>query len=98
MGFSSVARSISVCTGFVTGIPKRRTVLASGSFGRHRTLTPDRSSLLRRRIVTSIRPFSSKRIPQSSAALRWLSTAPLPQESTAAIHFPRCVSSARPTA
>jgi hypothetical protein len=54
---------MSVWTGWVTGIPNRLTTLRSGGFGRARTRTPRRVILLRRRMVTSIRPDSSYPIP-----------------------------------
>ena len=59
MTFSSVARSISVCTGCVTGMPERTTTLVDGNEARAWTAMPGRFSPLRLRMVTSIRFPSS---------------------------------------
>ena len=49
-------------------------------------------------VVTSIARSTVARIPQSAAAERWLSTAPGPQNSTAAIHRASRESTRCPTA
>src|SRR5215213_9853596 len=72
----------------------RRNTLTPGRFFRgqaRRAVDPDPLALrpaCSAGIVTSTTPFLGRRIPQFIAALRWLSTAPSPHASTAAIHQP----------
>jgi hypothetical protein len=96
---TTAPRSSNVHATVVTGMP-RSTVANAGAAraDRHGRIP----SSLRGRgpfgpTVTSIALPPGGRSPQSAAALRWLSTAPSPPASTAAIQRPSWVSSAWPS-
>jgi len=75
--------------GLVIGMPKRRVERRASKEGDLWTRIP---LLFVRPLsvasVTSIGPLCGGSMPHSAAALRWLTTAPLPQASTAAMQRP----------
>jgi len=91
------ARSTRVRTGAVRGMPSRF-VTSAGFRVRRWAITPPRRRKAPPGTETSINPGRSPPISHSAAALPSLSTAPGPQDSTAAIQRPCGVSCGRPTA
>ena len=83
------------CAGVVTTMPKRRT--RSPSRGERWTTIAAAHRSLPRAVTWIARPRSSS-MPHRTAALKWLSAAPSPQASTAAMKRPLRVSAVCPTA
>jgi hypothetical protein len=85
-----------VRAGVVTGMPAS-SVVSSGASRAWWTWMPSRDGTLRA-TVTSIAARAVGRMPHSAAAVLWLSAAPGPTASTAAIQRPSRVTVRWPTA
>lgn len=94
----SPATSMRVRIGRVTGIPLQRVRSAAVKLVRRWIRIPEQRRSDATGTEISTWTSDCERIPQSPAALLWLSTAPSPPARTAAIHFPWTPSSGRPTA
>lgn len=92
---TTAARSRRVRAAVVIGMPSTSVISSGSRIARWVRMPLRRPS--RRGTVTSVRTGSPRRRPQSTAAERWLSTAPEPQAKTAAIHAPERVRRRRPT-
>ncbi len=96
LGDKTVARSIKVHAGAVTGMP-RCSSRSCANRSRRWVRIPRCCRRVAPGIVTSMGSADPSSSPRCSPAARWLRVAPSPQASTAAISSPSRVSSGRPT-